>query len=65
MSEGGIPEPGQVVAWLIVYGERRRHWACVLGDKAKAQQKAADLRGVLVDLLAGAADFSASEPGCL
>lgn len=39
------------VAWLILYGDQRQH-RCVLLDRAKAEQMAAQLHGVLVPLVA-------------
>lgn len=38
------------VAWLIVYGERGQHRSLVL-DRAKAEQTASSLHGVLVPLV--------------
>lgn len=38
------------IAWLIVYGERREH-RCLVLERARAEQTAAQLHGVLVPLV--------------
>jgi hypothetical protein len=52
-----LPEPGTLFGWGILYGERLQHRCTIvadeLRDRAYAEGKAADLRGVLVELVIG------------
>lgn len=62
------PAPGDLFGWGILYGDRLQHRCTIVADemrdRAYAEGKAADLRGVLVELVIGP-DVLDSRPGAL
>lgn len=58
MREFQLPQPGELIGWAIFYGDKREHVTAIVAhgthDQAYADQRAADLRGVIVPMLAGA-----------